>query len=349
MKDLIKKSIKDLKPYKVIEEEYRIKLDANESPYNIFQYIGELILKELTALTPNRYPDNEAIDIKKALSMYIGVNEENILCGNGSDEILKIIIDTFVDKGDTVVSHSPSFAMYRIITQIAGGSFLEVEGDKDFSIDINKIINKANENNAKVIFLCSPNNPTGRIISREDIIRVLDNTKSLIVVDEAYYEFYGETIVDKIDDYERLIVLRTLSKAFGLAGLRIGYGVASKNMIETISKVKAPYNLNSISKCIGRIVLDNKEIAFKNIEAIKNERDRLYKELKKIEGIQAIPSKSNFILIRTNKYKALMTRFKEEKILVKGFGTEGVLENCIRLTVGTDDENMEVLKILKEV
>lgn len=349
MNDLIKESVVNLKPYKVIEESYQIKIDANESPYNIFEDIGSLVLTKLAKQIPNRYPDNEATGLRKALSQYTNVEEENILCGNGSDELLKIIIDTFVDKGETAVTHSPSFAMYKVMTQIAGGELIAVEGDEDFSIDIDQIISKANESKAKVIFLCTPNNPTGRTINRSDILKVLDNTSAIVVVDEAYFEFFGETVIDKINDYKKLIVLRTLSKAFGLAGLRVGYGVASKELIEIISKVKAPYNLNSISQCIGETVLDNKEIAFKYIEVLREERDKLFSKLKTIDGIKAIPSKSNFILIRTSKYKDLIKQFKEEKIQVKGFGTVGPLKNCIRLTVGTNKENIEVLRILKEV
>ncbi|SKC84927.1 histidinol-phosphate transaminase [Maledivibacter halophilus] len=349
MKDMIKESVVNLVPYRVIEEDYDIKIDANESPYNIFDDIGELILKKLSDQTPNRYPDNEATDLKKALAQYIKLEEGNILCGNGSDELLKIIVDTFVDKGDVVVTHSPSFAMYKIITQIAGGKLLEVKGDKNFSIDIDKIILKANTSNAKIIFLCNPNNPTGRVIKKEDIMKVLDNTSAIVVVDEAYYEFHGETIIDKINKYERLIVLRTLSKAFGLAGLRIGYGVAAKSTIETISKVKSPYNLNDISQCIGKIVLDNRKIVSKYIELVKRERNKMFDEIITIESIEAIPSKSNFILIRTNRYGNLMKRFKEERVQVKGFGVEGTLANCIRLTIGTEKENKKVMDILKEV
>lgn len=348
MKDMIKECVMNLKPYKVIEDEYAIKLDANESPYNIFEDIGELILAKLIP-EPNRYPNNDSTRLKKALEEYTKMGEENILCGNGSDELLKIVIDTFVSMGDFVVTHSPSFAMYKVMTQIAGGKLLEVEGDKTFSIDIDTIISQANENNAKLIFLCTPNNPTGRVINREDIIKVLDNTSSIVVVDEAYYEFHGETVIDKINEYERLIVLRTLSKAFGLAGLRIGYGVASKSMIEIISKVKPPYNLNTISQSIGEIVLDNREAVYKYIELIKSERDRISHELETIDSIEVIPTKSNFVLIRTNKYDDLMKRFNRKKIKVKGFGIEGILGKCIRLTIGMESENMKVLQVLKDV
>lgn len=349
MKQLMKECIENIKPYEVIEEDYDIKIDANESPYNILDELGPLIIKELASNELNRYPDSEAVKLKKKIANYTGVSAENIMCGNGSDELLKVIIDCFVDKGDVVVTHSPSFVMYKLLTQIAGGKFIEVSGDESFSIDIDNIISTANENAAKIIFLCNPNNPTGVVIPKEEIIKVLESTSSIVVVDEAYYEFYGETIIDKLEEYERLIVLRTLSKGFGLAGLRIGYGAACSRTMNILNRVKPPYNINSISQCIGEIVLDNRDIIQKNIEAIKSERNKLFIELESIKDIKALPSGSNFILIRTNKYESLMEKFKEEKIKIKGFGKQGVLQNCIRLTIGTEEENKRVLKLLKEV
>lgn len=349
MEQFAKKCIANIKPYRVIEEDYDIKIDANESPYNILDELGSLIIKELASNELNRYPDNEASKLKKNISLYTGINSENIMCGNGSDELLKIIIDSFIDKGDVVVTHTPSFVMYKMLTQIAGGEIIEVQGDESFSIDIDKIISTANQSNAKIIFLCSPNNPTGIVIPKEEIIKVLDSTSAIVVVDEAYYEFYGETIIDKIQDYERLIVLRTLSKGFGLAGLRIGYGAACTKTMNILNKVRPPYNLNSISQCIGNVVLENKNTVVENIEAIKSERDKLFMELETIKDMKPIPSGSNFILIKTNKYEDLMEKFKAEKIMIKGFGTDGVLQNCIRLTIGTEEENKRVLKVLKEV
>ncbi|MCT4563245.1 MAG: histidinol-phosphate transaminase [Maledivibacter sp.] len=349
MKRLMKKCIENIRAYEVIEEEYDIKVDANESPYNILNELAPIILKDIVSKELNRYPDSEAVQLKKKIADYTGINTENIMCGNGSDELLKVIIDCFVDKGDVVVTHSPSFVMYRLITEIAGGKFIELSGDESFSIDIDRIISTANENDAKLIFLCNPNNPTGTLIPRDEIIRVLENTSSIVVVDEAYYEFYGETIIDRIYDYKRLIVLRTLSKAFGLAALRIGYGVSAKETMDILNRVKPPYNLNSISQYIGEIVLDNIDIVHKNIETIKKDRDKLFVELESMKDIKAIPSGSNFILIKTSRYEDLMKKFKEDKIKIKGFGTKGVLQNCIRITIGTKEENDRILKLLKEV
>jgi histidinol-phosphate aminotransferase len=348
MKNFVKKSIEVLKNYSVKEEEVKVRLNANESPYdipmNIKNLLGDVLLKE----NLNRYPDSECYGFKERILKYTGLNIENIIVGNGSDEIIKMIIDAFVDKDEVVVTHSPTFSMYKVTTNIAGGKVIELENQLD-KIDIDKIIDLANENKAKVIFLCNPNNPTGTLISRKDIINVLENTNSLVVVDEAYYEFCGETIIDKVNEYKNLIVLRTLSKAFGLAGIRLGYGAANKEVIEILNKVRSPYNVNRLSQRIGIFALDNKDIFLKNVKEITKERNRLIKEMKNIEYIQVFPSYSNFILIKSEKYKDILKRFREKEVGVREYGVDGSLRNCIRISIGTKEENDIVLKVLEEV
>jgi histidinol-phosphate aminotransferase len=345
MKDLIKKNVQNLGVYKVGREPYDVKLDANENPYNVLEELTELITSRLVSENLNRYPDNDALMLREAIATYIGVKDENIICGNGSDEIIKMIVDAFVDKDDVVVTHTPTFSMYKVAAEISGGRVIEIEDNEDFEINIENIINAANENNAKVIFLCNPNNPTGILIGQSDIIRVLESTNAIVAIDEAYYEFCGETVVDKIDKYDRLIVLRTLSKAFGLAGMRVGYGVANSDFINVLNKVRPPYNLNTVSQ----VVLQNMGIVDKYIEEIKREREFFMNELSSIKDIKVIPSKSNFLLIKTDKYLDLIERFKENKIKVRDFGSDGILKNCIRLTVGTREENKKALKVIKEV
>ncbi|MDK2919662.1 MAG: histidinol-phosphate aminotransferase [Candidatus Petromonas sp.] len=349
MKDLIKKNVQNLGVYKVGREPYDVKLDANENPYNVLEELTELITSRLVSENLNRYPDNDALMLREAIATYIGVKDENIICGNGSDEIIKMIVDAFVDKDDVVVTHTPTFSMYKVAAEISGGRVIEIEDNEDFEINIENIINAANENNAKVIFLCNPNNPTGILIGQSDIIRVLESTNAIVAIDEAYYEFCGETVVDKIDKYDRLIVLRTLSKAFGLAGMRVGYGVANSDFINVLNKVRPPYNLNTVSQAIGEVVLQNMGIVDKYIEEIKREREFFMNELSSIKDIKVIPSKSNFLLIKTDKYLDLIERFKENKIKVRDFGSDGILKNCIRLTVGTREENKKALKVIKEV
>lgn len=349
MENLVRERVKLLKAYKVKKEDFEIKLDANESPYNILDILEYEIIKNLKKEKINRYPDSDSEELRKLLAQYVGLEEDNIICGNGSDEIIRIILDAFIDKDDVVVTHSPSFVMYKISTEIVGGKIIEVESDEKFQLDINNIINVSNEKNAKAIFLCNPNNPTGTYISKEEIIKVIENTNAVVVVDEAYIEFYGSSVIDEIEKYERLIVLRTLSKAFGLAGIRLGYGAAQESVIDILNKVKAPYNLNSISQIIGRVALENIDKVMKNIEAIIDERNNLMNQLKELKEIELIPSASNFILIRTERYEEIIKKFKAKLMMIKGYGNEGKLKNCIRLTVGTKEENHKVLSLLKEV
>ncbi len=349
MDRLIKESVKKLKPYIVKDKEIDIKLDANENPYNIINELKEDIFKGLNSLDFNRYPDNDAKNLKGALAQYCGVNTYNIICGNGSDEIISSIINAFVDKNETVLTHSPTFGMYKITTEIAGGKIIEIDSEEDFKIDVDPIIDSANKNNAKIIFLCNPNNPTGAIIAREDIIKVLENTDSIVVVDEAYYEFYGESVINLIDEYEKLIVLRTLSKAYGLAGLRIGYGVSNKKMIDILNTVKSPYNLNSISQIMGVKLLENKEIISNIIDKIIENREELIKELKKFSSLTVYPTYSNFILVKAENYDEIIKVLEKNKISVRNYGVEGNLGKCIRISVGTKEENKRLLNILKEV
>lgn len=349
MKDLVKRSVKGIVPYKVKQETYNIKLDANENPYNIFKDLREPIQRRLMDLQINRYPDSDSLELKKLLSNYTGVGEEGIICGNGSDEIIKFIIDAFIDKEDIVVTFKPTFSMYRITTEIAGGKVIEIESDRNFDIDIDQIIKESNDNKAKVIFLCNPNNPTGKLIKRVDILKVLKNTESVVVVDEAYYEFSKETVIDLVDEYSNLIVLRTLSKGLGLAGIRLGYGLGSRAIIEILNKVKSPYNLNGISQAIGEVVLKNRQRVDKYIDEINRERDYLIKEISLMENIEAIQSSSNFILIRTDNASRLVERFQEKKIAIRDFGDNGSLKNCIRITIGSKEEDKTILDILKDV
>ncbi|HKL11882.1 MAG TPA: aminotransferase class I/II-fold pyridoxal phosphate-dependent enzyme, partial [Clostridia bacterium] len=204
---MVKETIKGMKAYQVDNSRYDIKIDANESNSNIFNEIMPEIWKNVMEEDINRYPDSEASDLREAISSFIGVKPEKILCGNGSDELIKIIIDAFVNPGEAVISHSPTFGMYGISTRVSGGAYLEIETDEAFDIDVDELIAKANEESAKLVFLCNPNNPTGNILEKEQIRRILRQTKSILVLDEAYIEFAGESMVDEVDDWENLIVM----------------------------------------------------------------------------------------------------------------------------------------------
>lgn len=348
MENLVKENILRLKPYTAAKDIVEVKLDANENPYNIFSELKEMFLKKIEGLDLNRYPEIDNECLSKKIAEYTGVGFENIICGNGSDEIITMIIHTFVDKDEYVLIPVPTFSMYRIYTEIGGGKAIEVPTDENFNINEDEIINTANEKNAKVIFLCNPNNPTGTVIKREVILNILNKTNSIVVVDEAYYEFLGETVADKINDNKRLIVLRTLSKAFALAGARVGYGIADKETISMISRARSPYNISSISQALGILFLDNIDKIKEKIEEIKGERSYIINEIKKLRGIDIYPSGSNFIFIKSDKAKEILSACSKEKIALRGL-SDSCTNNCIRITVGKRSENDKLISLMKRV
>ncbi|KXG77211.1 histidinol-phosphate transaminase [Thermotalea metallivorans] len=349
MNNLIKDAVRSLRPYKTGQKVLNVKLDANESPYAIFHEIKDDFLEMIGKAVFHRYPDSDSVQLRKALANYTNVKKENIICGNGSDEIIQMIVHSFIDKDDCIVIHKPTFSMYQIFTQMVGGKTIEVPCLEGFGIDIGGIIEGANKNKAKVIFLCNPNNPTGATLSRDAIMEILMNTKALVVVDEAYYEFFGETVVPLVREWKRLVVLRTLSKAFGLAGLRIGYGIAHEETMEILYRVKPPYNLNILSQAAGEFIMKEINRIQPYIQRIKLERDYLAEELSKVENIKVFPSAANFLWIQVKGAREVAKAMEEKGIGIKIFSNGPELENFIRITVGSRYENDQLLEMLRGV
>lgn len=350
MENYIKNNIKSLKPYKVLDSKCTVRLDANENTENLFKQCFNDFVTKVAEGTLNRYPDPLSNNLRDKIAIYVGenINRENIICGNGSDELISCILSTFVEEEDIVITHSPTFSMYKISNQILGGNLKEVQSNNDFEVNINEIIKIANDEKAKLIFLCNPNNPTGTIIKRGDIEKVINETNSIVVVDEAYYEFLGESVVDLVKENKRVVVLRTLSKAFALAGARCGYMIASKETVNAVLKVKPPYNLNSLTQYAGECILDNYDKVKISVERIKSQRDFVLSELNKIKGLKVYPSGSNFVLIKTDLASEIVEELTCNGILVREF-SEGELENCIRFSMGFENENKNIIKIISEV
>lgn len=343
--EMVKNSIKNLKAYKACDLPFTVKLDANEGKNILLENVIKEGLKFDDNFNINYYPDDDASLLKEEISEYIKIKSENIIVGNGSSEMIELIIKTYVDKNEIILSPTPTFSMYSIFSQIYSTKFIGVSCNEDFSMDVDKLIKKANEVNPKVIIICNPNNPTGYLMSKDDIKKIIENTNSIVVVDEAYIEFTKGSVIDEIYKYENLIVLRTLSKAFGLAGIRLGYMIANTKIIEIINKVKSPYNLNSISQYIGIKALQNKDKIFDYVEEIKKEREFLYNELNKI-GIKAYKSAGNFIFFNSN-IENLYSKFSDKGILIRKFKEE--LQGYYRVSVGSKVENRIFIKNLKEI
>ena len=337
-----KPSIQSLKGYQVSDIKYEIQLDANESKNFLFP--NGIVVNDLEI---NLYPDNQANVLRAEISKYIGVDPKYIIEGNGSSELLELLVKTYVDKNEVILSFEPSFSMYKIYSQIYSTSYIAVPSNKDFSLDINLMIEYQKKYNPKLIFICTPNNPTGYLIPKEDIIKLLENTNALVAVDEAYMEFTNgsSSMVNEFNRYNNLVILRTMSKAFGLAGIRLGYLISNLEIINTLNKVKSPYHLNALSQYVGIQALQKKELVQKNVSEVILRRNLLSIELSKL-GFIIYPSFGNFLFVNS-KIKNLFELLKGKGILIRGFSNE--LSSHYRITIGIKEENEILISKLKEI
>jgi histidinol-phosphate aminotransferase len=339
---LIRPNIRSLKAYEAKEIPCRVKLDANESPYSPLP-AGKIPADKSILSSLNRYPDPEGKAVKSALSKNIGVSPKNILLGNGSDEIIYYLISAL---GGPVLFPVPTFVMYGVISQTLGERAIPVPLDKNFDLDTGKIISIIKKQKPKLIFLSSPNNPTGNCFSYDRILKIIGASKGIVVVDEAYHPFAcSPGFLPLLKEYPNLAVLRTMSKV-GFAALRVGYMVAAEELIREVNKVRLPYNLNSISQAIALQVLKDKKITNALTKDVAKERSRLMKEISAIDGVTPCPSEANFILFRVGDADGLYRKLLKQGVLIKNLN--GMIANAMRVTVGTRRENDIFLKALKK-
>lgn len=355
MKDLILNSkLQKIHPYKVDENNYSVRLNANEGFDIIGKYLLNEVQKEIETINFNRYPSSSCIELRKLYSKYSGVSLEEIMVGNGSDELIQIIVNSLLSKGDKILTLSPDFGMYNFYGTIMELEVLKYDLSKeDFSFNVDSFIEFAQKNQIKLFIFSNPNNPTSKVIKEEDIIKIIESLKNtVIVVDEAYYEFYGNTIIKYINKYENLVVLRTLSKAFGLASIRIGFLISNQELMENIRKSKATFNINALSQKIGEIALKNVSLMRENVNIIISLKKLLENELREFENkygkglFKVYPSYGNFFYIRTIFSKEIFSKLKENSISVSEFYGE-----FLRITVGSKEENnifIETLKLISD-
>lgn len=325
--------------------EQLVKLDANENPYGPSP-------KALAALAAEPhyaiYPDPNATRLRAALSAYTGQPAERIVCGAGADELIDLLLRLVISPGDAVIDCPPTFGMYSFDTGICGGRVITVPRNADFSLDV-AAIERAAEGGAKLLFLTSPNNPTGNLTPDHQIERLLE-LPLLVVVDEAYVEFVGGGVTAWVGRYENLVVLRTFSKWAGLAGLRVGYGLAPTLIAEQLWKIKQPYNVNLAAQVAAIASLEDLDYLLGNVARLVAERERLFAELSRLSGLLPYPSQANFILCRVSGRDAgqLKRDLEQQGILVRYYRTP-LLRDCIRISVGTPDQNERVLSALREL
>lgn len=344
----VRKAIRDLSPYDASAVECPIKLDGNESPFALPPALLDRVTAELSKIPVNRYPDPGAVAVRRRISEITGFPFEGILLGNGSDELIEMLLITFSGGTGTVLMPAPTFSMFKLSTVALGLRPLIVELDQHFDIDLGGMLKAIESEGPDLTFLASPNNPTGNAFNEDRMIEIIEKSEGVVVIDEAYTDFCGKSHIPLIDKYENLVVLRTMSKV-GFAGIRLGILFARNHLSRELNKVRLPYNINLYSQRIAEVILENLSFVGENIQLVIRERERVFSELGGMAGIEAFPSDANFVLFRVtdadNVYKGLIAR----GIVVRNFNAPGRLENCLRVTIGKPEENDAFINALTEI
>ncbi len=341
--NLVRENVKAMKPYSSARDEFEdfdtaemIFLDANENPYEN---------------GVNRYPDPQQATVKSVLAAQNGVEKNQILLGNGSDEVLDLLFRAFCEpKLDNVITLPPTYGMYGVLANLNAVENREVLLSNDFQPQLDEIM-KAVDTNTKMIFLCSPNNPTGNSFSTESVQYLLNNFNGLVVIDEAYIDFSDKASwIQKINTYPNLIITQTLSKAYGLAGIRLGVCYASAAIIAVLNKIKPPYNVNELTQKRALERLSDSDKIKEEINYIIVQRELLLKVLREVNFVSKIyPTEANFILIKVDNANQRYDELIAKRIVIRNRTTQPLCENTLRLTIGTEEENQKLITALKSL
>jgi histidinol-phosphate aminotransferase len=349
LKTTIRKDIAEMKPYVAVpflwdinqKLERPIKLDSGENQFGCSpKVIGALAAAGLF----NFYPDSEYKQLRAVFAKYTGISIDNIMVGSGSDELLDLLFRLILDQDDQVINCPPTFGMYEVLVKLNKGKIISVPRLANFSLDMTGIKKALNEK-VKMIVVCTPNNPTGTTTSKDEILTLL-RTNKIVIIDEAYFEFSGSTVVPLITKYPNLIVLRTLSKWAGLAGLRLGYGIMNPFFVEQLLKIKPPYNVNSAAVIAGIAAMSDDEWKKRVTKTIVMERKRIKCELQKFPRFEVYPSKANLLFIKVkSNYEELKKALLNESIIVRYYDSY----KAFRLSVGTQTQNTKVIEVCKKI
>ncbi|HEX3038511.1 MAG TPA: histidinol-phosphate transaminase [Oscillospiraceae bacterium] len=340
--------IKDLKPYDPIAGQYNIRLDANESFLFVSSDVAAKMFDQAAFTSLNRYPDPLAEDVCAAFAEHYRVDAANVTAGNGSDELISVICNAFLMKGDNMITLSPDFSMYKFYSSIVEANCMELAKNEDLTIDVEQLITAANKNDVKMILFSNPCNPTSLGLKREQVRKLIRCVNALVVLDEAYMDFWDQSLLSEVNEYDNLIILRTCSKAFGMAAIRLGFAVANQTLTNAIKAVKSPYNVNSISQALGSVILKEHDLSHAAIREIIASKNDLYDGLKNLEGknpsqIKVYESCTNFVFIKTQRAKEIYEYLLQNSIAIRFMG------EYLRITAGTKAENAEVLSKLTNI
>ena len=347
----IKPAVRELRAYSLSPHRASVKINQNENPWDVPEEIKAETLRRMDARRWSRYPEFVASSLQESLAAFASWKADGVIAGNGSNELIQALLMVTMESGKRVLISEPTFALYRQVTTVLGGRIFSIPLTSAFEFDVPALVETIQREKPDAVILCSPNNPTGSLIDDAELRRLLDAAPGLVVIDEAYHEFAQHSAVPLLAEFPNLVVLRTFSKAMGLAGMRIGYLLAAPPLVTEIRKAVLPYNLNIFSQTVAEVAVEMYERELLPlVKRIIDERERLFAELNKIGGLTPIASRANFMIVRTTlEPRQLFNELIERDILVRDVSGYPMLKDYFRFNVGTPEENDRLIQALIEI
>jgi histidinol-phosphate aminotransferase len=344
----VKPQVIKVPAYTLHAYEADIKLNQNENPFDFPDDLKDETFRRFRARAWSRYPDFVPDSLRQKLADFVGWHKEGVLVGNGSNELLQATLMVLVNSRTRVGIPSPTFTVYQLISKVLGAKVVNIPLNPDMTYNVETLITKSQESGVGVLVINTPNNPTGSVLTEAGLEEVLHRFPGFVLLDEAYYEFWGHSGLQVLKNYPRLIITRTFSKAMGMAGLRVGYMLAHTDLATQISKAKLPYNVNQFSLTAAEIALENIDRFRPAIEAVLKERERLGRELAEIPGLRVYPTEANFFLVEVPVApRAIFDELYSKGILIRDVSSYPMLSKCLRISVGTKEENDRLLSALR--
>jgi histidinol-phosphate aminotransferase len=349
--DIIKPAVRALRAYTLSPHRASVKINQNENPWDAPAEIKDEVLRRFAARKWSRYPDFVPVSLNERLAEFAGWKPDGVIAGNGSNELIQALLTVAIGPGKRVLISEPTFTLYRQVATVLGGEVETVLLTPELTYDVAALLETIAEKQPDVTIICSPNNPTGCVINESDLIALLEASRGLVVIDEAYHEFAQHSVVPLLKAHENLIVLRTFSKAMAFAALRVGYLLASPELVTEIRKAILPYNLNAFSQLAAEVALEKySTLLGPTVDAILHERERLYRALSKVPGLHPLKSTANFMVVRRDgNVRQIFEELLKRDILVRDVSGYPLLSNYLRVSVGTPEENDRLLRALHEI
>jgi histidinol-phosphate aminotransferase len=345
----VKPAVRAVKAYTLAARRAPVKINQNENPFELPEAMKRRVLDRALARPWGRYPEFDPRELTAALAQFAGWRPDGVLAGNGSNELIEALLLVTVGAGTRVVIPEPTFTLYALLTSILGGEAVRVSLGPDLEYDVSALAQARRRREAALTIICSPNNPTGGVISGEAVGRLCAEGDGLVVIDEAYHEFSGESVVPLLAEHANLVVLRTFSKAMALAGLRVGYLLAHPDLVREIDKARLPYNINFFSQMAALAALEEKEALAENVARLARLRESLFAEMQRIPGVRPYPTRANFILLELEDHepRAVFESVYSAGVLVRDVSAYPRLGRCLRVSVGSEAENAAFLGALR--